>query len=96
MLCGAAYGRLMGLAIVSHGLAEVGNAPKNPHIPPHSSSFPPLKIIAYALISHRKRHQVDEGTYAVLGAASFLAGATRMTVSVCVILLVRTDIRGGI
>lgn len=35
------------------------------------------------------RKKVDEGTYAVLGAASFLAGATRMTVSVCVILLAR-------
>ena len=34
---------------------------------------------------------IDEGTYAVLGAASFLAGATRMTVSICVILLELTN-----
>jgi chloride channel 7 len=30
---------------------------------------------------------IQEGTYALLGSAAFLAGATRMTVSLCVILL---------
>ena len=53
-LCGAAYGRLVGAALVS--------------------SFPSAEGI-------------QEGTYALLGAAAFLGGATRMTVSLCVILL---------
>ena len=34
---------------------------------------------------------IDEGTYALLGAASFLGGAMRMTVSLCVILLELTN-----
>ena len=53
-LCGAAYGRLVGLALVAHVPSAQG---------------------------------IQEGTYALLGAAAFLGGATRMTVSLCVILL---------
>eukprot|EP00210_Caulerpa_lentillifera_P000903 g874.t1 len=34
---------------------------------------------------------IDEGTYALLGAAGFLAGSTRMTVSLCVIILELTN-----
>ncbi|CAG9467135.1 unnamed protein product [Pedinophyceae sp. YPF-701] len=34
---------------------------------------------------------IDEGTYALLGAASFMGGAMRMTVSLCVILLELTN-----
>lgn len=36
-------------------------------------------------------HSIDEGTYALLGAAGFLAGSTRMTVSLCVIILELTN-----
>jgi hypothetical protein len=36
-------------------------------------------------------HNVDEGTYALLGAASFLGGSMRMTVSSCVMLLELTN-----
>ncbi len=53
IVCGATYGRLVGLAVVT---ALPG--------------------------SH-----MDEGTYALLGAASFLGGAMRSTVSLCVMLL---------
>lgn len=35
--------------------------------------------------------RIDEGTYALLGAASFLGGTMRMTVSLCVILLELTN-----
>lgn len=34
---------------------------------------------------------IDEGTYALLGAASFLGGAMRVPVSLCVILLELTN-----
>lgn len=34
---------------------------------------------------------IDEGTYALLGAASFLGGAMRMTVCTCVMLLELTN-----
>lgn len=53
-LCGAAYGRLVGAALVARVPSAQG---------------------------------IQEGTYALLGAAAFLGGATRMTVSLCVILL---------
>lgn len=46
ILCGAAYGRLVGMFV----------ADMHPH------------------------HYIDEGTYALLGAASFLGGSMRMTV----------------
>jgi len=57
ILCGACYGRLLGMAVTALGGAA----------------------------------DIDEGTYALLGAASFLAGAMRMTVSLCVILLELTN-----
>merc|ERR1719383_1436206 len=38
-------------------------------------------------MSDKQGTRIDEGTYALLGAASFLAGMMRMTVSLCVILL---------
>ena len=57
ILCGAAYGRLMGMLMTS----ITGNL------------------------------EIKEGTYALLGAASFIAGAMRMTVSMCVIILELTN-----
>ena len=57
ILCGAAYGRLVGMVMTELN----GNK------------------------------DIDEGTYALLGAASFLGGAMRMTVSLCVILLELTN-----
>ncbi len=36
-------------------------------------------------------HYIDEGTYALLGAASFLGGAMRLTVCTCVMLLELTN-----
>ena len=57
ILCGAAYGRLVGMLMTG----ITGNT------------------------------EIKEGTYALLGAASFIAGAMRMTVSMCVIILELTN-----
>ncbi|GIL91065.1 hypothetical protein Vretimale_9495 [Volvox reticuliferus] len=57
ILCGAAYGRLVGIFV----------ADMHPG------------------------HYIDEGTYALLGAASFLGGAMRLTVCTCVMLLELTN-----
>jgi chloride channel 7 len=57
ILCGATYGRIMGMAM----------------------------RIVYGPSS------MDEGIYALLGAASFLGGSMRMTVSLCIILLELTN-----
>ncbi|CAK9189972.1 unnamed protein product [Sphagnum troendelagicum] len=58
ILCGATYGRIMGMAMKQmYGTAG----------------------------------PMDEGIYALLGAASFLGGSMRMTVSLCIILLELTN-----
>lgn len=57
ILCGASYGRLVGMFV----------------------------------IRMHPNHNIDEGTYALLGAAGFLGGASRMTVSLCVIMLELTN-----
>ncbi|GAX72881.1 hypothetical protein CEUSTIGMA_g336.t1 [Chlamydomonas eustigma] len=57
ILCGAAYGRLVGIFVAD---------------------------------LQRHRH-IDEGTYALLGAASFLGGSMRLTMSACVMLLELTN-----
>jgi chloride channel 7 len=58
ILCGAAYGRLVGVFVAD---------------------------------MHPGTHTIDEGTYALLGAASFLGGCMRMTVATCVMLLELTS-----
>eukprot|EP00882_Tetradesmus_deserticola_P024450 GHRQ01026720.1.p2 GENE.GHRQ01026720.1~~GHRQ01026720.1.p2 ORF type:complete len:320 (+),score=157.20 GHRQ01026720.1:381-1340(+) len=58
ILCGAAYGRLVGVFVAD---------------------------------MHPGTHAIDEGTYALLGAASFLGGCMRMTVATCVMLLELTS-----
>lgn len=57
ILCGAAYGRLVGI---------------------------------YVADIQRHKH-IDEGTYALLGAASFLGGSMRLTMCMCVMLLELTN-----
>ncbi|KAJ9530379.1 hypothetical protein QJQ45_000747 [Haematococcus lacustris] len=57
ILCGAAYGRLVGIFV---------------------ADLQPLQ-------------HVDEGTYALLGAASFLGGSMRITMCTCVLLLELTN-----
>ncbi|GAB4851112.1 hypothetical protein Ancab_030406 [Ancistrocladus abbreviatus] len=47
--------------------------------------------VACFVVSFYKKLNIDEGTYALLGAASFLGGSMRMTVSLCVIMVEITN-----
>ena len=47
--------------------------------------------IRVCVLSNPQVKDIDEGTYALLGAASFLGGAMRVPVSLCVILLELTN-----
>ncbi|KAJ7538540.1 hypothetical protein O6H91_11G053500 [Diphasiastrum complanatum] len=48
------------------------------------------RLTGMFMVSHGLQ-RIDEGIYAVLGAASFLGGSMRMTVTLCVILLELTN-----
>eukprot|EP00241_Pyramimonas_parkeae_P016914 CAMPEP_0114281078 /NCGR_PEP_ID=MMETSP0059-20121206/2786_1 /TAXON_ID=36894 /ORGANISM="Pyramimonas parkeae, Strain CCMP726" /LENGTH=755 /DNA_ID=CAMNT_0001401535 /DNA_START=189 /DNA_END=2456 /DNA_ORIENTATION=- len=49
------------------------------------------RLVGYAMTEFHGGKDIDEGTYALLGAASFLGGCMRITVSLCVILLELTN-----
>jgi hypothetical protein len=112
ILCGAAYGRLVGVFVADMhprqtidevrvgcrvarrglGLGGRGSAPWRRILPtplrlfcPRQSGRPPKP--------HRTRLPTarPQGTYALLGAASFLGGSMRLTVCTCVMLLELTN-----
>eukprot|EP00899_Mesostigma_viride_P022719 jgi/Mesvir1/3631/Mv04366-RA.3 len=45
------------------------------------------RLVGMLVVTMYSKEEVDEGTYALLGAASFLAGMMRVTVCLCVILV---------
>ncbi|CAA0829141.1 Chloride channel protein CLC-d [Striga hermonthica] len=45
------------------------------------------RLVGMFAVSFYKKLNIEEGTYALLGAASFLGGSMRMTVSLCVIMV---------
>ncbi|KAH7440920.1 hypothetical protein KP509_03G016200 [Ceratopteris richardii] len=49
------------------------------------------RLVGMLVVNVYKNSNVDEGTYALLGAASFLGGSMRMTVSLCVIMVEITN-----
>ncbi|KAA8527578.1 hypothetical protein F0562_034707 [Nyssa sinensis] len=49
------------------------------------------RLVGMFVVSFYKKLNVEEGTYALLGAASFLGGSMRMTVSLCVIMVEITN-----
>ncbi|KAI5073169.1 hypothetical protein GOP47_0011182 [Adiantum capillus-veneris] len=49
------------------------------------------RLVGMFVVNVYKKLNIDEGTYALLGAASFLGGSMRMTVSLCVIMVEITN-----
>ncbi|MCO5562887.1 hypothetical protein L7F22_016523 [Adiantum nelumboides] len=49
------------------------------------------RLVGMFVVNVYKKLDIDEGTYALLGAASFLGGSMRMTVSLCVIMVEITN-----
>lgn len=49
------------------------------------------RLVGMLVVNIYKKPNIDEGTYALLGAASFLGGSMRMTVSLCVIMVEITN-----
>ncbi|CAA3028164.1 chloride channel CLC-d isoform X2 [Olea europaea subsp. europaea] len=49
------------------------------------------RLVGKFVVSFYERLNIEEGTYALLGAASFLGGSMRMTVSLCVIMVEITN-----
>ncbi|XP_051129565.1 chloride channel protein CLC-d [Andrographis paniculata] len=45
------------------------------------------RLVGMFVVSYYEKLNIEEGTYALLGAASFLGGSMRMTVSLCVIMV---------
>ncbi|KAI4345612.1 hypothetical protein L6164_012715 [Bauhinia variegata] len=49
------------------------------------------RLVGMFVVKFYRRLNIEEGTYALLGAASFLGGSMRMTVSLCVIMVEITN-----
>lgn len=49
------------------------------------------RLVGMFVVNFYKKPNIEEGTYALLGAASFLGGSMRMTVSLCVIMVEITN-----
>ncbi|KAL8026268.1 hypothetical protein ABFX02_14G016300 [Erythranthe guttata] len=49
------------------------------------------RLVGIFVVRFYKKLNIEEGTYALLGAASFLGGSMRMTVSLCVIMVEITN-----
>eukprot|EP00271_Cylindrocystis_brebissonii_P004752 TRINITY_DN16591_c0_g1_i1.p1 TRINITY_DN16591_c0_g1~~TRINITY_DN16591_c0_g1_i1.p1 ORF type:complete len:534 (+),score=97.56 TRINITY_DN16591_c0_g1_i1:171-1604(+) len=75
------------LAVLTYGLA----VPAGQFVPGIMIGATYGRIVGILLVKMYGRADIDEGTYALLGAASFLGGSMRMTVSLCVIMVEITD-----
>ncbi|XP_057958852.1 chloride channel protein CLC-d isoform X2 [Malania oleifera] len=49
------------------------------------------RLVGMFVVNFYKKLNIEEGTYALLGAAAFLGGSMRMTVSLCVIMVEITN-----
>ncbi|CAA6653621.1 unnamed protein product [Spirodela intermedia] len=75
------------LAVVTFGTA----VPAGQFIPGIMIGSTYGRLVGMLVVKLYKKLNVEEGTYALLGAASFLGGSMRMTVSLCVIMVEITN-----
>lgn len=80
---GSAYS----LALLTYGIA----VPSGLFVPAILCGATYGRIVGMVMGTVHKNGPIDEGVYAILGAASFLGGSMRMTVSLCIILLELTN-----
>lgn len=75
------------LAIITYGTA----VPSGQFVPGIMIGSTYGRLVGMFVVNVYKKLNVEEGTYALLGAASFLGGSMRMTVSLCVIMVEITN-----
>ncbi|RCV41365.1 hypothetical protein SETIT_9G129800v2 [Setaria italica] len=75
------------LAVVTFGTA----VPAGQFVPGIMIGSTYGRLVGMFVVKHYKKLNIEEGTYALLGAASFLGGSMRMTVSLCVIMVEITN-----
>ncbi|XXG48540.1 hypothetical protein AAC387_Pa02g2961 [Persea americana] len=75
------------LAVVTFGTA----VPAGQFVPGIMIGSTYGRLVGMFVVRFYKKLNVEEGTYALLGAASFLGGSMRMTVSLCVIMVEITN-----
>ncbi|KAJ6721564.1 CHLORIDE CHANNEL PROTEIN CLC FAMILY MEMBER [Salix viminalis] len=75
------------LAVVTFGTA----VPAGQFVPGIMIGSTYGRLVGMFVVNFYKNLNVEEGTYALLGAASFLGGSMRMTVSLCVIMVEITN-----
>ncbi|URE29191.1 chloride channel [Musa troglodytarum] len=75
------------LAVVTFGTA----VPAGQFVPGIMIGLTYGRLVGMFVVKFYKKLNVEEGTYALLGAASFLGGSMQMTVSFCVIMVEITN-----
>ncbi|XP_011071569.1 chloride channel protein CLC-d isoform X2 [Sesamum indicum] len=75
------------LAVVTFGTA----VPAGQFVPGIMIGSTYGRLVGMFVVSFYQKLNIEEGTYALLGAASFLGGSMRMTVSLCVIMVEITN-----
>eukprot|EP00850_Spirogloea_muscicola_P011972 SM000076S21793 [mRNA] locus=s76:235730:243321:- [translate_table: standard] len=76
-----------GLAVITYGTA----VPSGQFVPGIMIGSTYGRLVGMVIVRLYSKDTIEEGTYALLGAASFLAGSMRMTVSLCVIMVEITN-----
>ncbi|KAH7447178.1 hypothetical protein KP509_01G095400 [Ceratopteris richardii] len=80
-------GMFFSLAVITFGTA----VPAGQFVPGIMIGSTYGRLVGMFVVNLYKKLDIDEGTYALLGAASFLGGSMRMTVSLCVIMVEITN-----